>query len=125
MIKLVFCLRRRDDVSEEEFHRYWLEEHGPLVRKHAEALGIRRYQQVHQVLPEFSRALGAGRGAPEAFDGVAEPWWDDADALAAPGQTEAGRAAGAALLEDEKRFIDHARSPIFLAEEHEIIPLRP
>ena len=90
MIKLVFCLRRRDDVSEEEFHRYWLEEHGPLVRKHAEALGIRRYQQVHQVLPDFSRALGAGRGAPEPYDGVAELWWDDADALAAPGQTEAG-----------------------------------
>ena len=122
MIKLVFCLRRRDDVPAEEFHRYWLEEHGPLVARHAEALGIRRYQQVHQVLPELSTALGASRAAPEPFDGVAELWWEDADALVAPGATEEGRAAAQALLEDEKRFIDHARSPIFLAEEHEIIP---
>ncbi len=50
-------------MTREEFQRYWLEEHAPLVREHA----------------------------------------------------------GAALLEDERRFIDHSRSPIFLAEEHEVI----
>jgi hypothetical protein len=35
--------------------------------------------------------------------------------------TDAGRAAGAALLEDERRFIDLARSPLWLAEEHALI----
>jgi hypothetical protein len=28
MIKLVFVIRRREDLLPEEFHRYWLEEHG-------------------------------------------------------------------------------------------------
>ena len=32
-----------------------------------------------------------------------------------------GRAAGEALLEDERRFIDLARSPLFVAEEHPIV----
>jgi len=121
MVKLVFCLRRRDDVTEEEFHRYWLEEHGPLVAKHADALGVRRYIQVHTAFPGFNDALAAAREAPERFDGVAELWFDSAEALTGRASTEESRAAAQALLEDERRFIDHRRSPIFLTEEHPII----
>lgn len=32
MIKLVYCLTRRPDVTPERFHTYWLEKHGPKVR---------------------------------------------------------------------------------------------
>ncbi len=42
MIKLVYCLRRLPNLSREEFQRYWLETHGPLVRSRAQALRIRR-----------------------------------------------------------------------------------
>ena len=38
MVKLVYCVRRRDDVDAHDFHRYWLENHGPLVRGVADAL---------------------------------------------------------------------------------------
>lgn len=37
MIKLTFCVCRRDDISEEEFHDYWLNKHGPLVKSVAES----------------------------------------------------------------------------------------
>lgn len=40
MIKLVFALRRRKDMPPEEFHRYWLEEHGPLALGILEPLGL-------------------------------------------------------------------------------------
>jgi hypothetical protein len=66
-------------------------------------------------------ALRASRGGPEAYDGVAELWWDDAEALAAATTTPDGRAAGLALLEDEQRFIDLARSPLFIATERPIV----
>ena len=121
MVKLIFCLRRRADISEEEFHRYWRDEHGPLVARHASTLGIRRYVQVHTVSPEWNALLAAGRGSPEAFDGVAELWFDDTDALAREAGTQEGRAAAAELADDEKRFIDHDRSPLFVAEEHVVI----
>ena len=121
MVKLIFCLRRREDVSEEEFHRYWLEEHGPLVAGYAELFGIRRYVQVHAAHNEVAGAIAATRGAPEPFDGVAELWFDSTDALIAATSSDAGQEAGQRLLEDERRFIDHARSPLFLAEEHAII----
>lgn len=32
-----------------------------------------------------------------------------------------GAAAAQELLEDERKFIDHARSPLWLAAEHELV----
>ena len=121
MVKLVFCLRRRTDISEMEFHRYWREEHGPLVARHAPALGIRRYVQLHTLSGPLNTMLAATREAPEAFDGVAELWFDDADALTTSAASDEGLAAAAELARDEKRFIDHARSPLFVAEEWAVI----
>jgi uncharacterized protein (TIGR02118 family) len=118
VVKLVFCVYRRSDVTEAEFHRYWREVHGPLAVSLAPLLGIRKYIQVHTTPGPVTAALSASRGAPEPFDGVAELWFDSVEELmAAAGSTE-GAAAGEVLLTDERRFIDHARSPIFLAEEH-------
>jgi uncharacterized protein (TIGR02118 family) len=121
MVKLIFCLRRRPDISEEEFHRYWRHEHGPLVTRHAAALGIRRYVQLHTVSGPVNAMLAASRRGPEAYDGVAELWFDSTEALASSAVTDEGVAAAAELAHDEERFIDHARSPLFVAEEQAII----
>jgi uncharacterized protein (TIGR02118 family) len=124
MLKLVFCLRRRPELSREEFQRYWRETHGPLVRRHAAALGIERYVQVHAGHDDLGAALRASRGAPEAYDGVAELWWRDRAAFeAALAKPEAQR-AGAELLADEKRFIDLACSPLWLGEENVVVGAR-
>jgi uncharacterized protein (TIGR02118 family) len=123
MIKLTFAVRRRDDVDEAEFHRYWRDEHGPLVRSFQPALGIRRYVQVHRIDSPFNDALRASRDALEPFDGVAELWWDDMDALFAGSSSDEGQAAGQALLDDERRFIDLERSALWLNEEVEVIAL--
>src|SRR5437762_12319723 len=88
MIKLVFPLRRRSDLSREEFQRYWLEQHGPLVRSFAEALGIRRYVQVHTLPDEVQAGLQTSRGGPAAYDGVAELWYDNLDAIGAAVATD-------------------------------------
>jgi len=123
MIKLTFCLRRREEFSPEEFRAYWYEKHAPLVKKNAPALGIRRYVQLHShdLDAPQNQGIAASRKAPQGFDGVAELWWDSAEALAAATATPEGRAAGAELLEDERRFIDLERSPLWFGEEKEII----
>jgi uncharacterized protein (TIGR02118 family) len=120
MIKLVFVLRRRAELSREDFQRYWLEEHGPLVRERAAAIGARRYVQVHTLETPLDGALREHRKG-EPYDGVAELWWDSLDALTASFGDEAGLKAAGELLADEARFIDLERSAIWLAEEHEIV----
>jgi uncharacterized protein (TIGR02118 family) len=121
VIKLTFCLVRAAHLSREEFQRYWLDQHGPLVRSLAPALRIKRYVQSHTLTTPVNDALRRGRGAPEAYDGVAELWWDSLDDLKAGGATDEGREAGRRLLEDERTFIDLARSPVWLSEEHAIV----
>ncbi len=121
MIKLSFALRRLPQLSREEFQRTWRQDHAPLVEKHREALRMRRYVQLHTLDDALNEALRASRGGPEAFDGVAELWWDSLEELTAAMATPEGAAAGAALLEDERRFIDLERSPLWLGREHVIV----
>jgi uncharacterized protein (TIGR02118 family) len=117
VIKVVMALRRRDDVTPEEFHRYWREEHGPLACRLLEPLNLRRYVQTHTLDTDLNTQLAGARGTLEAFDGVAELWWDSLDNMVAAFGSEDGQRANAALAEDEARFIDLGRSSLFLTEE--------
>jgi uncharacterized protein (TIGR02118 family) len=117
VIKVVMAIRRRDDVAPEEFHRYWHEEHGPLAIRLLEPLNLRRYVQTHTLDTDINVQMAAARGTVEAFDGVAELWWDSLDDLLAIFGSEEGQRANAALGEDEARFIDLERSSLFLTEE--------
>lgn len=121
MAHLMFCLRRLPALSRAEFQTYWRDVHGPLVRARAEVLGLSGYVQNHALPEEAQSRLAAQRGSPPAFDGVAQLWWDESPRT--PAQREAARLANAELLEDERRFIDLAASPIFLVADHEVLRL--
>jgi len=121
MIKLTFCLVRLPSLSREAFQAYWYDTHGPLVASVAEALQIRRYVQMHSLPTEASVGLRASREAPAEFDGVAELWFDSLEALAENGRRPEAQAAAALLLEDEKRFIDLPRSPLWWGQERVIV----
>ena len=69
----------------------------------------------------INAALREPRGSPAPFDGVAELWWDDEDAFTRAMTGRDARRAARELVEDERRFIDFAHSPIWLATEDEII----
>ncbi|MEH6590512.1 MAG: EthD domain-containing protein [Halioglobus sp.] len=120
MIKMNFCVRKRDDISEEEFHDYWLNKHGPLVKSHRESLCVKKYTQSHAGFTELDESVTSQRGMKTGYDGLAELWWENVDTLQSALETKDGRQAGAELLEDEARFIDLAKSTIFFSEEHVI-----
>jgi uncharacterized protein (TIGR02118 family) len=120
VIKLTFCLHRLPGLSREAFQNYWFEKHAPLVAKHRDVLRIQRYVQMHSATVPFNDAIRDGRGAPEMYDGVAELWWESFDALADATTSPDGQAAGLALLEDERKFIDLSRSPLFSGEERPV-----
>jgi uncharacterized protein (TIGR02118 family) len=117
---MIFCLRRRPGLGEAEFSRYWLQEHAELFRRYAETLRVRRYTQNHRLPIRTNDALRRFRAAPDGYDGVAEVWFDSLEDLLAAMDSPAGRAAAADLIADERGFIDHANSPIWIAEETEI-----
>lgn len=121
MIKLTFCLARLPHLSREAFQDYWFKTHGPLVASVAQTLMIRRYTQTHSLAAEPNEGLRVSRGAPPEYDGVAELWFDSLEAVLANGQRPEAQAAAALLLEDERRFIDLAMSPLWWGEERPIV----
>lgn len=118
MIKLTFCLIRLPHLSRQEFQDYWRDSHALLVMAHRRALGFRKYVQSHTISDAARLPLALDRGSMGLdYDGIAHFWWDDMATLAAAGATPEGQRAGELLLEDEKRFIDLPRSPIFLSHD--------
>lgn len=67
MIKIVTLLKRRPDLTPEEFQRHWRERHGPLA---AQGAGLRRYVQSHALLQGY-------RKGDLLYDGIEEMWFDD------------------------------------------------
>lgn len=124
MIKLTYCLRRHPDLTWEAFSNYWREVHAPLVAERAEVLGIRRYVQLRTLqAPDLHAAFQARNGgSPEPFDGVAELWFDNLEALAST--SEEAAQASAELLADERNFIDLANSPLWFGEELVVVDRR-
>ena len=106
MIKLVYCINRKKSMSQEDFHHYWKNVHGPIG---ASIPGVRRIVQSHTV------HIGADKYSAD-FDGMVELWFDDEKALLEARQSAEWNRSS----EDEKNFIDHNRVAYFVTEEHEI-----
>src|SRR6516162_6782041 len=116
MIRLVYLLRRKPELSLEEFHRIWRDDHGPLVAFHQVRLDILRYVQLHYV--EDPSYIPSRRGAQPAYDGAAEVWFESEETLKAAMESESGRGAMQEILVDEAGFIDLPESPLWLAHEY-------
>ena len=121
MIKLTFCLVRLPHLTRDDFQKYWREMHAPLVASVKDVLRIRRYVQMHSLPLEASAGIRETRGGPEGYDGVAELWWDSLEDMGATIGDPKAAEAGRLLLEDEKKFIDLSRSPLFWGREHVVI----
>lgn len=123
---MIICVRRRPELSREEFHRYWLERHGPLassVRDRGLAPPMKGYVQNHTL--EETAALETFRRercmAVEPYDGVTEVWLDDIADLDMGNDPSAELiAAQQMLVEDEAKFVDLAKSRVFVCRAHEI-----
>ena len=119
MIRIVFLLRRQPALSLAEFHRYWREQHGPLVASHQQRIGAMRYVQVHRLDDPMNARMAEARGGMEPpYDGVAELWWESEDALRKVLATKGGQDAGAELVDDEGKFIDLPNSPLWFTYEY-------
>jgi EthD domain len=121
MIKLVFLMRRRADVSVEAFQTHWLGNHARLVSSFASELQIRRYVQSHTIAPEYLGAFRPEWDEGDGWDGIAEVWLESLQVLAESRGTPDMDAIQDLLLADEASFVDLERSTLLITEEHVII----
>jgi hypothetical protein len=124
MLKLVYVFRRLPHLSLKECHQYWRENHGSLVQRRAAAIGLRRYVQVSRLNDLLSERLQTWGGTTEPYDGVANIYWKDYEDLLTSFSKPEAQLSDEELRADERRFIDTARSSLWLARE-EIIEEGP
>ena len=113
------CITRRPKLTREEFKDYWMNKHGPFFMENADAMGAKKYVQLHTLDTPLNEGLRASRGMLPEYDGVAEVWFESEEALMEGMSSPEGQKLGAALLEDEGNFIDHSKSSAFIVNEHE------
>jgi uncharacterized protein (TIGR02118 family) len=78
MVRVHIWIRKRDDMSSEEFGKRWLEQHAPIARD--------RYEHLKSYTVNLVTRVPEGQEAP--YDGVAELTWDDRDGFKADLQSE-------------------------------------
>jgi uncharacterized protein (TIGR02118 family) len=107
MVKLIYCITKKSCLSDEEFSRYWTEIHGVIG---ARIPGLRKLVQSRRIdIPGDTHVA--------SFDGVAELWFDDFEALLKARRSEEWRAS----TEDEANFIDHTRVAYLVTEERVVL----
>lgn len=125
VLKIIYCIRRRQGLSREQFLSHWLDVHGPIVLRHQETLRIARYQQTTPLEHDFSVRVERRGVLQPAYDGVAELYWaNDADFRHAFTDQEALRIQKI-LADDERNFVDHAGSARWISREIVVIPGAP
>jgi len=73
VLKICFCMRRLPHLSREDFQTYYRRHHTRVPNpEEVEALGMRRYMQLHPLSAESCARPDMGRGGEPEFDAVAE-----------------------------------------------------
>ncbi|MGH7917299.1 MAG: EthD family reductase [Candidatus Binataceae bacterium] len=104
LVKGVWQLKRKPGMPLDAFRQYWIETHGALGSK---LPGLRRYVQSHLIDEAYLYAE-------PRYDGVAQLWFDSADAMRAAFSSTAGKELSA----DGPKFIEPATMRNLVAQEH-------
>jgi uncharacterized protein (TIGR02118 family) len=107
MVKLVYCITKKAGLTDEQFSRYWKDVHAPIG---ARIPGLRR-------LVQSRRLIVPGDKHQPDFDGMAELWFDDVEALLRARQSPEWKISS----DDEVNFIDHGKTAYFVSEEKLIL----
>ena len=111
MVKVLTFIKRKPGMAVDEFQQYWLTRHPTVVSR---LPGVRRYVQSHALASAYRR------GEPP-WDGIAEVWAADTDALRAMTRSP----EHADVQADEAQFIDRATMAMIVTEEHVVVDGEP
>ncbi len=113
MIKCTILLRKKPEMTQEEFVRYHRETHAALFRSLPESREyVRRYVQQHPI-------EGGILGMPErVYDGITELWFDDVEALR---KLFGSKSYMDAIRPDEENFLDLGGCSFMVSTENVVM----
>ena len=103
-MKAIAFLKKKDDLSFDEFAEHLMNEHAPFMR------AVPRPER-------WAVNLAVQGGEPQPYDAVTEFWFADAEAF----QTAMASSEVAAALQDGEAFVAPPGPLLMVAEEHILI----
>ena len=117
MIRLIHCMKKKDDISIDEFRRFW---HSAAFNELIDRLvGHALTVEVKKNLTleiELNRLLREERDAKPAFDGILEIVWQSGSDVAALGDNEEFRSLLREMQTIQQAHIDFRESRRFFTE---------
>ena len=107
MVKVIGFVRKREDLTSQQFKQYWLNEHSKLARKSLETNPVRK------IVASFVSQELIGK-AP--FDGMVELYFNSIDDM----KRQWSGKQDEIMKEDEKKFCDPDFRIFVLSDEHVI-----
>lgn len=113
MVKMTMLLKRKPEISHDEFIKHHIKKHGPLFQQIPEAQShVIRYIQTHPI-KEKTEAVETN-----SYDGTAEIWFDNLDGLKTVLTSDFYNSR---VFPDEKTFLDHENTLITIGYQDVII----
>ena len=116
MVNVVYCMRRRADLTLEQFLDHWGNVHAPIVKENLAVLRLAGYQRIVPKPHEMSPQIERRNVSQPPYDGIAMLTWaseeDLRQSLLDPKALDVQRA----LARDEKLFVDAEHSCRWVAE---------
>ena len=78
MVRMIYCVMRKEGVSLQDFRNYFDGEHKELVCELAKELKATEFSQSLTLMVERNFTMMIRRGTEMPYDGVIEMWWDNA-----------------------------------------------
>lgn len=117
MVRMIYCVMRKDGVSVKAFREYFVSAHKDKICAVAKRLKAKKFSQSLALMVEEGFLLMARRGTAAPYDGINEIWWDSARDFS----DNVNAAEIESILEQffagEEQFIDLHQSRIFFTEQ--------
>jgi hypothetical protein len=117
VIRHIKCIRKKPDLSDQEFRAFWnAPEFEDLNQQVATLAKAVRYSRNLALKVEATHRIIDDRGFVDPFDAVIEFVWDDASHLMKLYDTPEAQELREKIADFENQFIDRSRSTAFFTE---------
>ncbi|KAF3904011.1 hypothetical protein AA313_de0205182 [Arthrobotrys entomopaga] len=117
-IRVSVCFKKNPTLSDEQFHDYWANNHGPLCTEWMKKFGLLRYVQMHVDRREVKNLSDTIGWRVADFDGIADfhvhKMKDFFDAFADDYYQKT-------LWVDEEKFVDHNTTIMTIGYDYTVI----
>jgi hypothetical protein len=117
MIRFINCVRKKEDISHQEFRTYWDDpKFRALIEKLISQVKSKRFEKKLTLQVEMNLRVMEERGSRAPYDGTIEWWWDNAAELSSILENEETKTLFQEMKLFQSEFIDLKRSSAFFTE---------